>query len=47
MKAPMEWLKDFTDIPVETHDFCELMTLSGSKVEGVITSGQDIQNVFT
>jgi phenylalanyl-tRNA synthetase beta chain len=47
MKAPLEWLKDFTDIPVETHEFCEKMTLSGSKVEGIITSGKDIQNVFT
>jgi len=47
MKAPVEWLKDFTDIEVPTHEFCEMMTLSGSKVEGVITSGEDIQNVYT
>lgn len=47
MKAPVEWLKDFTDISVPTHDFCEMMTLSGSKVEGVITSGEDIQSVYT
>src|ERR1035437_9049020 len=47
MKAPVEWLKDFTEITVSTHEFCEMMTLSGSKVEGVITSGDDIQNVFT
>ncbi len=47
MKAPLEWLKDFTDINVPTHDFCEMMTLSGSKVEGVITSGEDIQSVYT
>ena len=47
MKAPLEWLKDFTDINIPTHDFCEMMTLSGSKVEGVITSGEDIQSVYT
>jgi len=47
MKAPLEWLKDFTDINVATHDFCEMMTLSGSKVEAVITSGEDIQSVYT
>jgi len=47
MKAPLEWLKDFTKIDVPTHDFCEMMTLSGSKVEEVITSGEDIQNVYT
>ena len=47
MKAPVEWLKDFTDINIPTHDFCEMMTLSGSKVEGVITSGEDIQGVYT
>ncbi len=47
MKAPLEWLQDFTEISIPTHDFCESMTLSGSKVEGVITSGEDISNVFT
>jgi len=47
MKAPLEWLQDFTDISLSTHDFCESMTLSGSKVEGVITTGEDISSVFT
>lgn len=47
MKAPLEWLKDFTEINAATHDFCEMMTLSGSKVEGIITSGEDIQSVYT
>ena len=47
MKAPVEWLKDFTDIRVPIHDFCEMITVSGSKVEGVITSGEDISGVYT
>ena len=46
MKAPVEWLKDFTDIRVPIHDFCEMITVSGSKVEGVITSGEDIWGFF-
>lgn len=47
MKAPLEWLKDFTDIEVSAHDFCERMTLSGSKVEEIIVTGEDIQSVYT
>lgn len=47
MKAPLEWLKDFTEITGSTHEFCESMTLSGSKVEEIIVSGEDIQNVYT
>ena len=47
MKAPLEWLKDFTEITGSTHEFCESMTLSGSKVEEIIVSGENIQNVYT
>ena len=47
MKAPLEWLKDFTEIDIPTHDFCERMTISGSKVEAIITNGEEISNVFT
>ena len=47
MKAPVEWLKDFTDINIPIHEFSEMMTVSGSKVEEIITSGEDIQSVYT
>jgi len=36
MKAPIGWLKDFTDIKVTPKELADAMTLSGSKVEEVI-----------
>lgn len=46
MKLSLSWLSDFADITnITPHDYAEGMTLSGSKVEGVIDPGKDIQNV--
>ncbi|MCQ2515645.1 MAG: phenylalanine--tRNA ligase subunit beta [Saccharofermentans sp.] len=36
MKAPVIWLKDFTDIDIPVKELADAMTLSGSKVEEVI-----------
>ncbi len=45
MKAPIGWLKDFTPIGVSVKEFCDRMTMSGSKVEGVESPGDRIENV--
>ncbi|MBR6880571.1 MAG: phenylalanine--tRNA ligase subunit beta [Clostridiales bacterium] len=37
MKAPIGWLKDFTDIEVSPKELADAMTLSGSKVEEIIS----------
>ena len=47
MKAPIIWLKDFTDIDVDVKTLADAMTISGSKVETIITSGEDISDVYT
>ncbi|MBP5260838.1 MAG: phenylalanine--tRNA ligase subunit beta [Clostridiales bacterium] len=47
MKAPLIWLKDFTDIDVDVKTLADSMTISGSKVETIITSGEDISDVYT
>ena len=47
MKAPIIWLKDFTDIDVEPKVLGDAMTMTGSKVEELITSGDDISGVYT
>ncbi len=47
MKAPMNWLRDFTEIDIEPKEFAEKITISGSKVEEVIVSGDDISGVYT
>jgi len=36
MKAPVIWLKDFTDIDISAKELADKMTLTGSKVEEVI-----------
>lgn len=45
MLAPISWLKDFTEIDCSIKEFIDKMTMSGSKVEGYETLGEDIQNV--
>ncbi|MFA5151047.1 MAG: phenylalanine--tRNA ligase subunit beta [Clostridia bacterium] len=47
MRTPINWLKDFTDIDEEIKDFCDLMTMTGTKVEGFSQVGGDILGVVT
>ncbi len=47
MKIPVSFLKDYVDIDMDAKKLGDLLTLSGSKVEEVITSGDEIQNVVT
>ncbi len=44
MKAPIGWLKDFTNIDVSPKELADAMTLSGSKVEEIIST--DITGVY-
>lgn len=45
MKAPLSWLKEYTQIDIPAKELADAMTLSGSKVEEVIEEGKDIANV--
>lgn len=45
MLAPLRWLKDYIDINMNANDFADLMTMSGSKVEGIESMGKDIEGV--
>lgn len=47
MKVPVKWLKDYVDINVSPSEIADALTLSGSNVEEVITSGDEIKNVVT
>jgi len=47
MKVPVKWLKDYVDINISPKELGDALTLSGSKVEEVITSGEEITNVVT
>ena len=47
MKVPYKWLKDYVNIDISPKELGDKLTLSGSKVEEVITQGEEIQNVVT
>ena len=46
MDLSMRWLSDYIDVSdIGMHDFCEAMTMSGSKVESWHQEGSEIHNV--
>ncbi|MBQ7573056.1 MAG: phenylalanine--tRNA ligase subunit beta [Clostridia bacterium] len=47
MNLPMSWLNDYMDIDVDAKTYADALTMSGSKVEGYKTAGDEISNVVT
>lgn len=47
MKVPVKWLKDYVDINISPKELGDKLTMSGSKVEEVVISGAEIENVVT
>ncbi|MEG0386813.1 MAG: phenylalanine--tRNA ligase subunit beta, partial [Niameybacter sp.] len=45
MNIPMSWLKQYVDIDVDVNTYIDAMTMSGSKVETVEVSGEEITKV--
>lgn len=45
MNLPMSWLNDYMDIDVEPKEYSDRLTMTGSKVEGYETMGDEITNV--
>ncbi len=45
MLVPIKWLKDYVDINIDSKEFAEAMTMSGSKVERIEELGKEISNV--
>ncbi len=45
MKVDIEWLKDYSEIDVSSKELADRLTMTGSKVEGIETKGNDIKNV--
>jgi len=45
MKAPLNWLRAYTDITLDSHTLSSDMTLSGSKVEAIEKQGAEIDKV--
>ncbi len=45
MKASIEWLKEYSDIDIDTVKLGDILTMTGSKVETIEQKGNDIKNV--
>jgi len=45
MLVPINWLKDYVEIDVDIKEFVDKMTMSGTKVESVEETGQNIDKV--
>ncbi len=45
MKTSIEWLKEYSDIDVTSTELGDILTMTGSKVEGVLKKGDNIKNV--
>ena len=45
MDLSLRWLSDYVDTGVTPKQFCDAMTMSGSKVEGYEVEGTEIENV--
>ncbi len=45
MKASVEWLKEYSDIDVDSVTLGDILTMTGSKVETIDQLGNDIKNV--
>lgn len=45
MKTSIEWLKEYSDINVSAKELCDILTMTGSKVEGLEIKGDNIKNV--
>ena len=45
MLVPIEWLKEYIDIKVDSEEFCERMIMSGSNIETVEQFGEGIDKI--
>ena len=45
MKASREWLEEYSDIDVDSVELCDILTMTGTKVETLDELGKDIKNV--
>lgn len=45
MKASIEWLKEYSDIDIDAIQLGDILTMTGSKVETIEQTGNDIKNV--
>lgn len=45
MLVPLKWLRDYVDIDIDTQEFADMMTMTGSKVEKVDFFGKETNGI--
>ena len=45
MKTSVEWLKEYSEIDIDSVKLGDILTMTGSKVEGIEQKGNDIKKV--
>ena len=45
MLVPVKWIRDYVNIDMDTVEFADKMTMTGTKVETVEFLGKEISNV--
>ena len=45
MKIPMQWIKEYADIPVTAAEYQDAMIMHGTALEDYEEQGKDVQNV--
>lgn len=45
MKVSLNWLKDYVDIEMSSHELSELLTMTGLEVEGTEAAGQGLDDI--
>ena len=47
MLVPVRWLKDYVDIDMGAHELAELLTMTGTKVEAVTVTAENIRGIIS
>ena len=47
MKASLNWLNEYVEIPSDTQAFCDRLDLTGTGVEGVEVLGDTFDHIVT
>ena len=45
MLVPVKWIRDYVNIDMDTVEFADKMTMTGTKVETIEFLGEEINNV--
>jgi len=45
MQVPLSWLRDYVDIDMNVNELADLLTMTGTKVEGISKVGAELKNI--